>query len=230
MRVYGEELLDKTMTQQEVFTVINHYKFIPLFNNDDAEISKLALQAAYDGGVRVFEFTNRSANALEVFKALVDYRNKNLKDLVLGAGTILNTKDAQAFRDVGSDFIVAPNISVEVGIWCTENNVFWCPGAATLNEILLAQSLGADLVKIFPANFLGGPSYLKALRGPCPDIQVLITGGVEPNEENLKAWFDAGATAVGMGSNLFDKKAMEQKDFSSIQNLCNKITNIISKY
>ena len=216
------------MTREQVFSSIKHHRFIPLYNHDNVELSKLVLQATYDGGVRVFEFTNRSANALKVFQELNSYRNTHLKDLILGAGTIMNVKDAKAYHDSGSDFIVAPNISIEVGTWCNENNVFWCPGASTLNEILLALNLGADMVKIFPANYLGGPGYLKALRGPCPDIRALITGGVEPNEENLKAWFDAGATAIGMGSNLFGKKVIMHGDFNSITKTCQLVSSLIS--
>lgn len=201
---------------------------MPLFNHDDAEVSKKVLQAAYDGGVRVFEFTNRSSKALPVFKELITYAEKNTPDMLIGAGTILTSTDAVAYREAGSQFIVSPNIPLEVGTWCEENNIFWCPGASTLNEILFAQSLGADMVKIFPANFLGGPGYLKALRGPCPDIKVLITGGVEPNEENLKSWFDAGAIAVGMGSNLFDKTAIDKGEFGRIKETSKLVTKFVA--
>jgi 2-dehydro-3-deoxyphosphogluconate aldolase / (4S)-4-hydroxy-2-oxoglutarate aldolase len=215
------------LTRQEVLAKIKKHRFIPLFNHDSLDVSKQVLKAAYDGGVRVFEFTNRSASALSVFTDLVRYANDQMKEMVLGAGTILTAADAKAYHDAGAEFIVAPTIPLEVATWCEENNVFWCPGASTLNEIMFAKSLGADIVKIFPANYLGGPGYLKALRGPCPDIQVLITGGVEPNEENLKSWFNAGALAVGMGSNLFDKNALARNDFESIQRTCSVVTTII---
>ena len=117
---------------------------------------------------------------------------------------------------------------MEVATYCQNNNIFWCPGTSTLNEIILAQSLGADIVKIFPANYLGGSGYLKALRGPCPDIKVLITGGVEPEEENLKSWFDAGAIAVGMGSNLFDKNAIDKGEFGRIKEVSKLVTQFIA--
>lgn len=217
----------KRLTRQEIFSTIKKHRFIPLFHHDDIDLSKQVLQALYNGGVRVFEFTNRSANALTVFKKLIEFKNSNFQEMLMGAGTILNASAAQNFYDAGADFIISPNIPMEVGSYCESNNIFWCPGASTLNEILLAESLGADMVKIFPANFLGGPGYLKALRGPCPDIKILITGGVEPTKENLTTWFDAGALAVGMGGNLFDKDALKQKDFQRIADTAEKVVGII---
>ena len=216
------------LSREQIFDQLKKYRFMPLFNHDDINISQKVLQAAYDGGVRIFEYTNRSANALKVFKELIAYAEKSTPDMLIGAGTIMKAKDAQAFREAGAQFIVAPTIPLEVATYCEENNIFWCPGTSTLNEIMLAESLGADMVKIFPANFLGGPGYLKALRGPCPDIKVLITGGVEPNEENLKGWFDAGAIAVGMGSNLFDAKAIERGEFARIKETSKLITKYIA--
>jgi 2-dehydro-3-deoxyphosphogluconate aldolase/(4S)-4-hydroxy-2-oxoglutarate aldolase len=216
------------LSREQIFEQLKKHRFMPLFNHDDIEISKKVLQAAYDGGVRVFEYTNRSANALKVFKELIAYAEKSTPDMLIGAGTIMTHADAAAYRDAGAQFIVAPTIPLEVATYCEENNIFWCPGTSTLNEIILAQSLGADMVKIFPANFLGGPGYLKALRGPCPDIKVLITGGVEPNEENLKSWFDAGAIAVGMGSNLFDKKAIDTGEFGRIKEMSKLIVKCIT--
>ena len=214
-------------SRQDVFSEIKEHRFIPLFNHDDLNVSKQVLKAAYDGGVRVFEYTHRSPNAFSVFKELVKYANQSFADMVLGAGTILTAVDAKAYYDGGADFIVSPTIPLEVATWCEENSVFWCPGASTLNEIMLAKSLGADMVKIFPANYLGGPGYLKALKGPCPNIDVLITGGVEPNKENLSSWFEAGAMAVGMGSNLFNKESIGRNDFEGIRKMSADIVGII---
>ena len=216
------------LSREQIFEQLKKHRFMPLFNHDDVEISKKVVQAAYDGGVRVFEYTNRSTNALKVFKELIVYAEKNTPDLLIGVGTIMTAADAAAYRDAGAQFIVAPTIPLEVATYCEEHNIFWCPGASTLNEVMLAVSLGADMVKIFPANFLGGPGYLKALRGPCPDIKILVTGGVEPNEENLKSWFDAGAIAVGMGSNLFDKKAIDAGEFGRIKEMSKMIVKFIT--
>lgn len=216
------------LSREQVLDKVTRYRFIPLFNHHDVEISKKVLQAAYDGGVRIFEFTNRSANALQVFKELTKYAEECTPDMVLGAGTIMNHTEAAAYREAGAQFIVSPIIPLDVATYCEENNIFWCPGCSTLNEIMFAQSLGADVVKLFPANFLGGPGYLKALRGPCPEIKVLCTGGVEPQEENLKSWFDAGAIAVGMGSNLFDSKAIERGEFARIKETSKQVTKFIA--
>ncbi|HZF66407.1 MAG TPA: bifunctional 4-hydroxy-2-oxoglutarate aldolase/2-dehydro-3-deoxy-phosphogluconate aldolase [Chitinophagaceae bacterium] len=217
----------KQLDKKEISQLVDKHRFIPLFSHEDVEVCKKVIQSAYDGGVRLFEFTNRTPNALDVFEELSEYCSKSLPGIVLGAGTIMNKKDAKAFYKRGAQFIVAPVITPEVGVYCRDNDIFWCPGGSTLNEIVEAHDAGADLVKIFPASYLGGPGYLEALRGPCPNINVLITGGVENTEESLGAWFKAGAKAVGMGSNLFRKDAIAAHDYGNITSLVAQAVRII---
>jgi 2-dehydro-3-deoxyphosphogluconate aldolase/(4S)-4-hydroxy-2-oxoglutarate aldolase len=193
----------KYRSRQEINKLLWEHALLPLFNPDDLDVCKRVVKAAYEGGVRLFECTNRSANALAIFRQLVPFVEETMPDLALGAGTILNETAARQFHEAGAQFIVSPVIAEEVGTYCRRHDLFWCPGAATLTEILHAQHLGADVVKIFPANFVGGPGFVKAIKAPCPDIRVMPTGGVDGSEENLRAWFDAGVVAVGIGSQLF---------------------------
>ena len=175
---------------------------VPVFYHPDIETSKTVLNATYAGGVRVFEFTNRGENALDVFKELSAYAKQNCPGLIIGIGTIFNGDSAQQFIDAGADFVVQPFTTPEVGEVCKRNNIPWIPGAMTVTEIQNATVLGAEIVKIFPGNVLGS-AYVKSLRGPLPKTKIMVTGGVEPTQASIKEWFGAGVNAVGLGSQLF---------------------------
>lgn len=178
------------------------HPLVPVFYNPDLEICKSVLTASYNGGVRVFEFTNRGENALSVFTELAKFSKENYSDLLIGIGTIADGVAAQNFIDAGADFVVQPFTTPEVGEVCKKNNIPWIPGTMTVTEIQNATVLGAEIVKIFPGNVLGS-AYIKALRGPLPKTKIMVTGGVEPTEESIEEWFSAGVNAVGLGSQLF---------------------------
>lgn len=214
-------------SRQEVNQLISHHGLLPLFNPDNLEVCKDVIRSAYQGGVRLFECTNRSANALSIFQALIPWALREMPDLLIGAGTIMDKEAARNFHEAGAQFIVSPVITPEVADYCAQNNLLWCPGAGSLNEIIHAHQLGADIVKIFPANFLGGPGFVKAIKAPCPWIRVMPTGGVEPSEENLRAWFDAGVISVGIGSQLFTQKILAARDFDSLTALTRKVVQTI---
>lgn len=208
------------MTKEEVLNLIESKPLVPVFFNSDIELTKKIISACYEGGIRVFEFTNRGSEAKMVFKDLVPYVKENCPDLILGIGTIVDKATAQEYCDMGADFIVQPGLTEEVGEVCQNNNLAWIPGVMTPTEIYKALSLGASAVKIFPGNILGS-AYVKALRGPMPSIKIMVTGGVEPTEASLKEWFGAGANAVGLGSQLF-------KDFEDIEAFKNKVKDLFS--
>lgn len=175
---------------------------VPVFYHPDAAYTKGILKACYDGGLQVFEYTNRGEGALEVFRELAAYVGESCPGMLLGAGTILTAGDANAFIDAGASFIVQPVITPAVAEACHQRNIPWLPGAATLNEIHQATLLGAEVVKVFPGNVVG-PGFIKAVKGPMPHLRLMVTGGVEPNADSLNAWFKAGVTCVGIGSQLF---------------------------
>lgn len=175
---------------------------VPVFNHADLEVCKTVLKASDKAGVRLFEFTNRGENATEIFSELEKYAQTEHPDVLLGIGTIRDADTAQIFIDLGADFVVQPFTTPEVGEICAKNNIPWIPGAMTATEIHNAVALGAEVVKIFPANVLT-PAFVKAIRGPMPEVKLMATGGIDTNEYTVGQWFSAGVNAVGLGSQLF---------------------------
>lgn len=200
---------------------------IPVFNHIDIEVAKGVLDACYKGGVRVFEFTNRSANALEIFEQLRKYAEQ-FEGLSLGIGTVFTAHKTREFLDLGAEFIVSPAMIPEMGNYCQENDVLWIPGCGSITEIYNAKQLGAKLVKIFPGNVLGA-GFVKSAKAVFPEIEIMPTGGVAPTEENLRSWFDAGAICVGMGSKLISKKIFANNDFATLEKQVSKTMDTINQ-
>ena len=175
---------------------------VPLFYYNDINVVKEVLSACYKGGMTLFEFTNRGDFAHETFGELVKWGRRNYPDLILGAGSVLDAGTCSIFIQSGAEFIVSPLLNEEMARVCNRRKILWIPGCATASEINKAEELGAEIIKIFPGPTVGGPKFLKAFLGPCPWSNILPSGGVEPTEQNLRGWFEAGAFAVGMGSAL----------------------------
>ncbi|MGZ3874327.1 MAG: bifunctional 4-hydroxy-2-oxoglutarate aldolase/2-dehydro-3-deoxy-phosphogluconate aldolase [Mucilaginibacter sp.] len=188
---------------------------LPLFFNEDAEVSLQVTRTLYKAGIRVIEYTNRGKQALDNFKALTKLSRKEMPDLLLGIGTIKNVSDAEAFIDVGADFIVSPIINPELAKVTRKHKVLWIPGCMTPTEIYTAQKSGAELIKIFPANILG-PEFISAIKELFPGQLFIPTGGVELNAKNISAWFQAGVCAVGMGSKLVSKEIMDKQLYDKL--------------
>jgi 2-dehydro-3-deoxyphosphogluconate aldolase/(4S)-4-hydroxy-2-oxoglutarate aldolase len=203
----------KRLSKKEILQLAASQGLLPPFNHTDETAAKKILDAIYAGGLRIIEFTNRSENAVPVFKSLIKHAEKNLPGLIIGIGTIMNAKQAKQFYKAGAQFIVAPVLTKEVGEFCVKNEVLWVPGAATPTEIVQAHEWGAGLVKIFPAEVLG-PAFIKALKAPCPWVKVMPSGGVTLEEENLRQWFTTGIECVAIGSQLFSKEIMEERNFT----------------
>lgn len=208
-----------------VYSRIEETPIVPLFFNADLTVAQQVLKACYDGGIRVFEFTNRGVEAPTIFAKLIDYCEKECPDLVLGIGTIYDAKQANEFIAMGADFMLQPFTTPEVGEVCAKHDIPWMPGTMTLTEIRNAEILGAKYVKIFPGNVVG-PGFVKAIKGPMPKTKIMVTGGVEPNKESLSSWFGAGAAAVGMGSQLFPADLIAKKDYQSISNTISDLIKI----
>ncbi len=201
---------------------------VPVFYNSGEETAKAVLKACYDGGIRVFEFTNRGDFAQEIFVKLVKYAETELPGMIIGAGSVIDAPTAALFLQSGANFIVGPLFNSEVATICNRRCVPYIPGCGSVTEIGTAQAAGCDVVKVFPGDVLG-PSFIKGVRGPMPWTQVLVTGGVKPEFDNLKAWFKAGATCVGMGSNLFPKDLVKAGEWEEISELCRKSLKIIAE-
>ena len=201
---------------------------VPVFYHADADTAKQVLKACYEGGIRAFEFTNRGDFAHEVFGELVKYAAKECPDMILGAGSIVEPAAASLYIQLGANFIVGPLFNPEVAKVCNRRLVPYTPGCGSVSEVGFAQECGCDLCKVFPGDVLG-PKFVKGLKAPMPWSMLMITGGVKPEEDNLRGWFQAGATCVGMGSNLFPKDVIAAKDWNKITALCREALDIIKR-
>jgi len=201
---------------------------VPIFYHKDVEIAKNVVKACYTGGVRAFEFTNRGEFAHEVFGELNKFVAKECPEMILGVGSVVDAPTASLYIQLGANFVVGPLFNPDVAKVCNRRLIPYMPGCGSVSEIGFAQEAGCDVSKVFPGDVLG-PNFVKGLKAPMPWSLLMITGGVKPEEANLKAWFDAGASCVGMGSNLFPKDVIESKDWDKITLLCKNALEIIKK-
>ena len=215
---------DKNITLAQVSAT----GLVPLFTHNDLDICLGVIRACYAAGVRVFEFTNRTENSYVNFKELISIAATEMPEMILGIGTIYDAATAKKYIEVGTNFIVAPIMNPEVGAVCQEAGIPWMPGVMTVTEIYNARVAGAEFIKIFPGEVLG-PAFVKALKAPMPDVQVMVTGGVSPTNESLKSWFGAGATAVGIGSQLVPKDVLAIKDYAQVTNIVANALKIIKE-
>lgn len=201
-------------SREEIIHIMRETGVVPLFTHDNADDAQQVIEAAYRGGVRAFEFTNRRPNSFEIFSHLVRVRKK-FPGLTLGIGTVMDAATTARFIDAGADFIISPILKLEMADVCAKREVPWIPGCATLTEIVTAKEHGADIIKVFPGSVLG-PQFVSSILPVVPDLRLMITGGVEPTEENLTAWFRAGAMCVGMGSQLFTKEILQNRQWDAL--------------
>ena len=214
-------------SRQQVIGTVEKTALVPVFYNPDIEISKNALKACYEGGIRTFEFTNRGEKAAEVFPQLVKYASR-FPGMIVGVGSISFARDARKFIRMGANFVVGPQYVPGVMRVCRFRGIPYMPGCGTVSEVGRAQRAGCEICKVFPGDVLG-PKFVKGLRAPMPWSRIMVTGGVKPEKENLESWFKAGTTAVGMGSNLFPKDAIAEGNWKKISELCQNALSIINE-
>lgn len=200
----------------EVATVMKESGMVPLFYHPDIELGKKVLKACYDGGARLIEFTARGDFAYEVFSELNKFAIKELPGMIMGVGSITDAAAASLYMQMGANFIVTPSLREDIAMVCNRRKVLWSPGCGSLTEINKAEELGCEIVKLFPGSTYG-PGFVKAIKGPQPWTSVMPTGGVSTEESNLKAWFDAGVTCVGMGSKLISKELIANQDYAQLE-------------
>jgi 2-dehydro-3-deoxyphosphogluconate aldolase/(4S)-4-hydroxy-2-oxoglutarate aldolase len=200
---------------------------IPLYYHPEIKVCKEVIKACYRGGMKIFEFTNRGDMAHELFTELVKWGRKEMSDLVLGVGTVMDAGTCSLYIQLGAKFIVSPLLNEEMARVCNRRKVLWMPGCATASEIGRAEELGAEVVKLFPGPTVGGAKFLKAYLGPCPWSNIMPSGGVSPTRENLTEWFEAGAFCVGMGSQLITSEIINNKDYDKLQSISREAVDII---
>ncbi len=201
---------------------------VPVFYDKDPDTAEAVVRACYDGGVRAFEFTNRGDFAHEVFARLARFAARECPDLALGAGSVVDAPTAALYIQLGACFVVGPMFNPEISKVCNRRQVPYTPGCGTVSEVGAAQETGCELCKVFPGDVLG-PKFVKGLLAPMPWSKLMITGGVEPTEENLAAWFGAGAFCVGMGSKLFPRDRVAAGDWDYVRDKCREALEIIRK-
>ena len=202
---------------------------VPVFYHTDITICQQVIKACYDGGVRVFEFTNRGDFAHVLFGDLVLWAAKECPELILGAGTVVDAPTAALYLQLGANFIVGPNFNPEIATVCNRRLVPYSPGCGSVSEISNAQAAGCDITKVFPAGNVGGPSFVKNVLAPLRWSNIMVTGAVSPEEENLTAWIKSGVLCVGMGSQLFQKDVVAAADWQWITDKCKQALGYIAK-
>ena len=194
---------------------------LPIFYHAELETCKTVTEACAEGGSTLIEFTNRGDRAFLRFTELEEYCAQSLPHMILGAGSIIDSETAAFYINAGANFIVGPNFEPEIAKLCNKRKVAYIPGCASVSEIVTAYEAGVEFVKIFPAQEVGGPSFIRALKGPLPQVSIVATGGVEIND-SLKGWFDAGVSVVGLGASLFPAAALKSRDRAAIATLVKK--------
>lgn len=202
--------------EQSVINKIKQHRLLPLFYHDEPGVCIAVVKSLYNAGVRCIEFTNRGKNALKNFIALAEEKNNSMQELLLGAGTIKNADEAAAFINAGADFLISPVFDNGVCDAAYLHKVLWIPGCMTPTEIHTAQKAGCQLIKLFPGNVLR-PDYVDAILPLFPGLDFIVTGGVEPTEESIKAWFKSGVSIVGLGSKLITKDILAKKDYEQLK-------------
>jgi len=213
----------------EVFLKIKETGMVPLYYHPNIEICKKVVKACYDGGALAFEFTNRGDFAHEVFAQLSKYVKAELPEMAIGVGSVIDAGTASLYLQLGADFIVSPLLNPEMAKVCNRRKVLWSPGCGSVTEVNFAEELGCELVKIFPGAQVGGPSFVAAIKAPLPWTDIMPSGGVTPEYDNLKGWFDAGVTCVGLGSQLMKKSYISENNYAGLTEKVKETLALIKK-
>ncbi len=213
-------------TRIEVAQTMAEQGMVPLFYHSDLDICKKVIKACYQGGARLLEFTSRGDYAHEIFGELNKFCASELPEMIMGVGSVTDAASASLYMQLGANFIVTPVLREDIAIVCNRRKVLWSPGCGSLSEIARAEEMGAEIVKLFPGSVYG-PGFIKGIKGPQPWTNIMPTGGVSPDPENLKSWINAGAYCVGMGSKLMAKTESGEFDYEKIKGLCKQTLELI---
>jgi 2-dehydro-3-deoxyphosphogluconate aldolase/(4S)-4-hydroxy-2-oxoglutarate aldolase len=200
----------------ETLTLMKEIGMVPVFYDPDFEVARGVVAACAEGGARLVEFTNRGDRAINVFTRLEEWAAAEKKEVVLGVGSIVDAPTAAMYIAAGANFVVGPLLDEDTAKLCNGRKIPYSPGCGSATEIHKAEVLGVEICKVFPAAEVGGPAFVKNVRGPCPWTDVMPTGGVAPTRESLSAWFEAGIACAGMGSNLLTKELVSKRDYPGI--------------
>lgn len=212
------------MTKKQILSAIVDIGIVPIVRTSSAESAIKAVEAIYRGGIRAAEITMTVPGAIRALEKVADQFGDKI---MLGAGTVLDPETARACMLAGAEFIVTPSLKISTIEIVQRYSKVITPGAMTPTEILTAWESGADMVKVFPCGNLGGPKYIKALKGPFPHIDMVPTGGV--NLETAGEFLKAGASAVAVGSELVDGKTIKEGRYDVIEDRARQYLAVIAK-
>jgi 2-dehydro-3-deoxyphosphogluconate aldolase/(4S)-4-hydroxy-2-oxoglutarate aldolase len=202
---------------------------VPVFYHPDSAVALEVARAVSAGGSRFLELTHRGDMAHRVFEELAGRTAKELPELVLGVGSIGDPHTAALYLAAGASFVVGPVLNPDAARLCNRRKVAYIPGCGSATEVAQAEELGCEVVKVFPGDSVGGPSFVKAVLGPCPWSLLMPTGGVEATRESVHAWIRAGAAALGIGSSLITKDVLERRDYAALRDRVRQVLGWIQE-
>lgn len=212
------------MKKEQILRAMVEIGIVPVVRTSSAESAVRAIEAIYRGGIRAAEITMTVPGAIKALEKVADQFGDKI---VLGAGTVLDPETARACMLAGAEFFVTPALSLPTIEMAQRYSKPIMPGALTPTEVLAAWQGGADIVKVFPAGNLGGPKYIRALKGPFPQIEMIPTGGV--NLETAGEFLKAGAIAVAVGGELIDAKTIKEGKYEVFEERARQYLEVVRK-
>ena len=216
-------------SRMQTLNALERAGVVPVFYDSDIEVAKKIAEACHKGGAEAIEMTNRGDHAVDVFSELEKFCRKELPNLILGIGSVIDAPTAAIYIAHGANFVVGPVLDEETAVLCNKHKIPYSPGCGSASEIQKAHSLGVEFCKVFPGREVGGPSFVKAMLGPCPWTSIMPTGGVDITEESLTEWFNAGVVCVGIGSKLVTKEIVKEQDFEKLAVNVKSVIGVIKK-
>lgn len=210
-------------TREQVRRQIEDVGIVPVVRASSADAARFAAEAVMEGGIPIVEVTMTVPDAIKVIAEL----RHSVPDVLVGAGTVLDAESARRCLDAGAQFLVSPGFNLETVQLARKEGVLMVAGALTPTEIITAWNAGSDFVKVFPCGQVGGPAYIKALKGPLPQIPLMVTGGV--NLETAAQFIHAGVAALGVGGELILKEALQSRQKGVIEKIARQYVDLIAR-
>lgn len=220
-----EALRTSNKTKEAVLASIREFALIPVIRVASREQAMCAVRGIIGAGITIAEVTLTIPGALGIIEELTDTHGENL---LVGAGTVLDAASCEAAVQAGAEFIVSPVFGAKVGDIAKKHGKLFMPGALTPSEVFAAWQAGADVVKVFPCGNVGGPTYVRELKGPFPQIDVVVTGGVTLG--NCEEFLAMGATAVGVGELIFEPEALKAGNDEAISANARRFVEAVRKF